>query len=211
IIGEGKDDDSRSQLEHIKATAAVSYIAGTETASSTLSFFLLAMVLFPECQALAREEIDSVIGRHRLPEFEDREKLPYLECVLQEVIRWNHAVPTGVPHRTLEDDVYRGMFIPKDSTVIANTRAMTLDESVYKDPKKFDPSRFLPAPAGRNEPYTTAIYGFGHRKCPGRFLADDNLWIAIATILATVSISPVVDEHGQKILPDAVPIASGIT
>ncbi|KAG6859455.1 hypothetical protein C0995_008327, partial [Termitomyces sp. Mi166 len=177
------------------------------------------MVIYPECQVRAQKEMDAVIGTDRLPEFEDREKLPYLECILQEILRWNHSAPTGVPHRTLEDDVYRGMFIPKNATIVTNisnedyliTRAMTLDESVYKDATKFDPTRFLPAPEGRNEPPTTALYGFGHRKCPGRFLADDNLWIAIATVLATVSISPAIGQDGKEIIPEATVVASGIT
>jgi len=33
-----------------------------------------------------------------------------------------NCITSGIPHRTLEDDVYRGMFIPKGSLVIANTR-----------------------------------------------------------------------------------------
>ncbi|KAG6834253.1 hypothetical protein H0H93_010864, partial [Arthromyces matolae] len=67
----------------------------------------------------------------------------------------------GVPHKVTEDEIYRGMLIPKGATIIANTRSMTLDESVYTDPYTFDPTRFLPAPLGRGEPTTTALYGFG--------------------------------------------------
>lgn len=54
---------------------------------STLSMFFLAMVLNPEHQARAQKEIDTVIGSGRLPEFEDRPSLPYVECVLQETLR----------------------------------------------------------------------------------------------------------------------------
>jgi len=45
------------------------------------------MVLNPECQLRAQEEIDVVIGSERLPEFDDRSSLPYIECVLQETLR----------------------------------------------------------------------------------------------------------------------------
>lgn len=34
--------------------------------------------------------------------------------------RWVPVAPIGVPHRTTEDDVYKGYFIPKGSVVIAN-------------------------------------------------------------------------------------------
>ncbi|KAG6906805.1 hypothetical protein DXG01_012033 [Tephrocybe rancida] len=195
----------------IQNAAAVAYIAGAETTSSTLAFFLLAMVLYPECQSRAQEEIQSVIGNDRLPENSDRDSLPYLECILQETSRWNHAVPLGVPRTALEDDVYKGMLIPKGCTVIANTRAITLDASIYKDATVFDPSRFLPAPAGRGEPPTSALFGFGRRKCPGRHLADESLWITIATILATLKIKRALGPDGMEIIPDVIPIASGIT
>ncbi|GLB38581.1 LOW QUALITY PROTEIN: putative cytochrome p450 [Lyophyllum shimeji] len=199
--------DNRTMIESIKAAGVILHIAGAETTSSTLAFFVLAMVLYPECQKKAQQEIDAVIGPDRLPDFNDR--LPYLEYLLQETLRWNHSAPSGIPHKGLEDDVYNGMFIPKGSTVIANTRSMTLDERVYKDPFKFDPERFEPALAGRGEPFPTGPFGFGRRMCPGRHLADESLWIAMATILSALSISEAIEEDGKVIVPDATPISTG--
>ncbi|KAG6887032.1 hypothetical protein C0992_001128, partial [Termitomyces sp. T32_za158] len=203
--------DNPVQHKVIQNAAAIAYLGGAETSSSTLAYFLQAMVLHPECQLQAQEEIDAVIGRDRLPEFTDRQRLPYLECVLQETLRWNHAVPAGVPYIALEDDIYNGMVIPRGSTVVANTRGMTYDSSVYENATVFDPTRFLPAPAGRGEPYATAVFGFGRRRCPGRFLGEENVWIGIATILATLSIRKARDKDGKEIIPDVVPVAEGIT
>lgn len=67
---------------------------------STLLIFILAMVVHPSVQTKAHEELDRVIGTDRLPEFEDRERLPYLECVVQEVYRWHNAVPSGTSFTT---------------------------------------------------------------------------------------------------------------
>ena len=64
--------------------------------------FLLAMVLYPDVQKCAQAEIDSVIGRDRLPTFEDRESLPYIDAVLRETLRWEPVVPLGnVPLRAI--------------------------------------------------------------------------------------------------------------
>ena len=49
--------------------------------------FIFAMTLFPDKQEKARQEMDTVVGRNRLPEFSDRASLPYLDAVLQEVFR----------------------------------------------------------------------------------------------------------------------------
>lgn len=51
------------------------------------------MVLYPECQEKAQEELDSVIGVERLPEFGDRALLPYLECLLEETLRYAYVCP----------------------------------------------------------------------------------------------------------------------
>jgi len=57
--------------------------------------FLLAMVLYPDTQKRAQAEIDSVIGRDRLPTFEDRASLPYVDAVVRETFRWNPILPLG--------------------------------------------------------------------------------------------------------------------
>lgn len=46
------------------------------------------MLTYPEIQARAQKELDSVVGRDRLPEFSDRDSLPYLSAILKEVLRY---------------------------------------------------------------------------------------------------------------------------
>ena len=50
--------------------------------------FVLAMILHPEVARKAQSELDDVVGNDRLPGFDDREKLPYLESVLKECMRY---------------------------------------------------------------------------------------------------------------------------
>ena len=46
------------------------------------------MVLYPEAYARAQAEMDNVVGWDRLPTTDDRDTLPYLECLLKEVYRY---------------------------------------------------------------------------------------------------------------------------
>ena len=46
------------------------------------------MLLYPEVQKRAQSEIDRVIGRDRLPEFSDRDSLPYITAITKEVLRY---------------------------------------------------------------------------------------------------------------------------
>ncbi|KAF8212691.1 cytochrome P450 [Mycena galopus ATCC 62051] len=184
----------------LKGAAATMFGAGEATTWTSLSLFVLAMVLHPECQAKAQKEIDSVVGKQRLPEFGDRDDLPFVEGILQETFRLTGNTVTSVPHCVTEDDVYRGMLIPKGSLVFANIKGMSLDENVYSNPTSFNPERYLPD-AGEPK-FSTILFGFGRRICTGQHVADNSLWIAIASILATFKITNAVDENGKIIVPE---------
>lgn len=49
--------------------------------------FILGMTLHPEFQKKAQTEIDKVIGDQRLPTLADRPNLPYVNCIVKEVLR----------------------------------------------------------------------------------------------------------------------------
>ena len=78
------------------------------------------MATNPEAQKKAQAELDAVVGPSRLPDFDDQPSLPYVSAVIKECLRWRSGVPLGIPRRSIEDDEYRGYFIPKGSIVIAN-------------------------------------------------------------------------------------------
>lgn len=65
-----------------------------QTASSLMSFFLAAL-LSPDVQTIAQEELDAVTRRERLPTLEDRSRLPYVDAVCKEVMRWRPVAPIG--------------------------------------------------------------------------------------------------------------------
>lgn len=161
--------------------------------------FFLAMILFPEVQKKAQEELDRVIGTERLPTFTDRTSLPYVDAVVKEVLRWHPVTPTGVPHVAAEDDVYNGMFIPKGTMLIPNTWLFMHDENNYKDPHLFNPERFLDK-TPELDPHVLA-FGFGRRICPGRELADASIFLSIAMSLATLDSCKASDEKGNIIEP----------
>lgn len=45
------------------------------------------MLLYPDVQARGREELDRAVGSARLPEFQDRDSLPYTTAILKELLR----------------------------------------------------------------------------------------------------------------------------
>ncbi|OAX30671.1 cytochrome P450 [Rhizopogon vinicolor AM-OR11-026] len=150
------------------------------------------MVLHPEVQAKAQADIDRVIGKDRLPDFNDRPALPYVEAILRESLRWHPVFPMGVPHSTMTSDIYNGYFIPKGL-------AMTHDEEKYPNPDEFKPERFLHEDGSLTSDTMSLAFGWGRRICVGRHLAEAALWIAITSFLATFSVHKALDENGEEI------------
>lgn len=187
----------------IKNVAATSYAAGSDTfVSAVVSFFLVA-ALYPEIQAKAQQELDSIIV-DRLPYFNDRPQLPYMECLCYELLRWNPVTPMGIAHYATDDDEYQGYRIPRGTTVLPNVWAILHDPTVYPDPMAFNPSRFQDrkhnASIGIN-PLPEPAFGFGRRMCPGRWFAFDAIWIVVASILSVYEISKATDESGETVEP----------
>jgi hypothetical protein len=55
----------------------------------------------------------------------------------------------------------------------------------------------------KNVPNPIEIFGFGRRICPGRYFAEDILFLNMANILAVFKIEKAVDELGNVIEPRA--------
>ncbi|KAF7346363.1 Cytochrome p450 [Mycena sanguinolenta] len=190
----GHDDEAA-----IQEVAAVAYGAGSDTTASALASFFLAMALHPDIQKKAQNEIDTIVGTHQLPEFNDRPSLPYVEALYREIMRWKPMVPLGLPHASSADDIYHGYFIPKGTTMISNIWAMTRDESIYLEPERFNPDRFFTVDGRLNDDDTILTFGFGRRICVGRHTADASVWGTIVSVLSTFSIAKAKDASGKEI------------
>ncbi|KZS90977.1 cytochrome P450, partial [Sistotremastrum niveocremeum HHB9708] len=195
--------------ESINGALAGAYLGVSRIHSvSVLDTFVIAMILHPEIQHEAQKAIDDLLQGKRLPTLEDRGKLPFVDAVLKEVLRWKPVLPGGIPHRSIEDDEYKGMYIRKGSTVIFNVLGMMYNVKDFPEPSKFDPHRFLTSADASDEgaqPFlhqSSPVAYTRARICPGRHVALSWMWITIATLLAVFKISPELDDDGKPILPD---------
>jgi cytochrome P450 len=86
-------------------------------------------------------------------------------------------------HHLIEDDWYKGHFLPKDSVIMLNWWAIHYDEERYPDPVDFIPERYLnhTLPAADyiaiGDPYKRDhfTYGAGRRACPGVHVAEKSM------------------------------------
>jgi cytochrome P450 len=146
------------------------------------------MMVHPQVQKKVQVELDALIGGSRLPNIRDRPNLPYADAAYKESIRWAPVTPMAIPHEVTEDDIYKGMYIPKDAMVFLNVRCvhklssihaikeknseivvlrrMLRDPRVFSSAEEFIPERWLEShnPKAKDLPdIINPSFGFGNR------------------------------------------------
>lgn len=205
LTSESPDQPLTPEQENdIKWSAASLYSGGSDTIVGTLTSFFLAMIMYPDVQKQAQDEIDQVTGGTRLPSLADRESLPYISRVVSETLRWNPIAPMGIAHVADEDIPLDGCIIPKGAYLLPAIWWFCHDPERFKDPDVFDPSRYCEP---RNEPDLKSVpFGFGRRSCPGRAFAEAETFLAIAQTLAVFQIKAEVNEDGTRDHPELQPM-----
>ncbi|KAH8885882.1 cytochrome p450 monooxygenase [Thozetella sp. PMI_491] len=218
------NDIYRAQVTEKFSDDAAGYIsgslleAGSDTTASTLYGFILALLVWPEIQRKAQEEIDRVVGPDRLPVIEDYENLPYIRCCIKESLRWMPTVILGVPHSVLKEDNYMGYRIPEGSTIINNVWAIHMDPERSPNPRVFNPDRFkddhttlYQSAVGDTTKRDNFVFGAGRRLCQGIHIAERSLFLGISRFIWAFHFSTPKDASGNPIQYDIENLVGGIT
>jgi cytochrome P450 len=192
--------------------------AGSDTTSSTLYAFFLAMLLYPEVQTKAQEEIDRAVGNDRMPVMEDVMDLQYVRACMKETLRWMPTTILGaVPHAVTQDDWYKGYLIPKGAGVLNNVWGIHMDPKRNPNPRRFDPERYKDdtqsladaAANGDESKRDQFTFGAGRRICPGMHVAERSLFLGMSRMLWAFNIESALDERGDPIIPDPEQLTQG--
>lgn len=155
-------------------------------------------------QARAHQELDKVVGDSQSPTFEHEDDLAYIRAMVKEVLRIRPVTNIGTPHYTTADVMYKDYLIPKGTIVSLHQYAIHYDPSLFEDPERFKPERYLNHPlkagaySGHADPYARDHFDFGagRRICPGMHLAENSLFITLAKILWAFKIEPPIGPDG---------------
>lgn len=154
---------------------------GTDVVAILLEWIMARLVLHPNIQSQAQQELDTIVGSRPVRD-SDVPGLRYLQAVVKEVLRMHPPGPLLSWARLAIHDVHVGkFFVPAGTMAMVNMWAITHDGSIWKDPWAFRPERFLEKDVSvMGSDLRLAPFGSGRRVCPGRTLglATVHLWLA---------------------------------
>ncbi|CAH8385064.1 unnamed protein product [Eruca vesicaria subsp. sativa] len=181
-------DEKRKLTEKEMVSLCSEFLnGGTDTTATTLQWIMANLVKNPEIQEKLYQEIKSVI-REEVKEIEEEEahKMPYLKAVVLEGLRRHPPGHLVLPHSVTEDTVLGGYKIPKEGTVNFMVAEIGRDPSVWDEPMKFKPERFMggePVDITGSRGIKMMPFGAGRRICPGIGLAMVHLEYYVANMV----------------------------
>jgi cytochrome P450 family 135 len=161
LAGETDDEELRDQIITL-------LLAGHETTTTGLAWAFERLLRHPDALARARA------GDER-----------YLDAVVQETLRVRPVIPAVL--RQLQAPVELGGWrLPAGVTVMPAITLMHADPTLFAEPERFRPERFLDEDAGST--YTWIPFGGGRRRCIGAAFASLEMRVAMRTILGRTTL-----------------------
>ncbi|KAL1497933.1 hypothetical protein ABEB36_008813 [Hypothenemus hampei] len=155
--------------------------AATETTASSLAFTCILLGMYPEIQEKLYQEVRNALGDCDLT-MEAVESLPYMEAVIFESLRLLPVIPL-LGRKCSADIDLGGKILPKDSNFLIDIYHLHRNPKYWKNPLKFDPTRFLPENVKNIYPYSFIPFSNGPRDCIGKRQALILMKTTIANIL----------------------------
>ncbi|KIW90514.1 uncharacterized protein Z519_09161 [Cladophialophora bantiana CBS 173.52] len=189
LMVEAKDEETNSSfsVNELIENAVIFIIAGSGTTAATLIYLLYEVGRRLEIQGKLEKEIRVTFpDLDAFPDFETATKLPYLNCVMQEVLRLRAPIPTVAP-RVSPGKAIGGEYVPA-GTIVSNLAYTTQrDASVFHNPDSFIPERWEHPTAEMkvmHRPFST-----GPRNCVGMHLARVQLLLTVCALYQRFEIS----------------------
>ncbi|RZC49613.1 hypothetical protein C5167_018048 [Papaver somniferum] len=177
------------------------FLLSTDSTSNTTSWALAYLIHNEKIQEKVYEEVQELTrsgrSREEMVTIEEVSKLKYVNAAVKEVLRMKPIAPLAVPHQAVCDSNLMGMKVRKGTPVMVNIYAVHYDPTVWVEPERFMPERFLSKPDVAME-RSLIVFGAGRRICAGMDLAKLQVALTLANLVNSFRWSCV--SEGQ--LPD---------
>ncbi|KAH6835547.1 hypothetical protein C2S53_017182 [Perilla frutescens var. hirtella] len=180
-------DSGHFTTDHLIHLLMDLFAGAADSTSITTEWIMTELMINPEKLAKVKEELKSVVGdKKKVVEESQMARLPYLQAVVKEVLRYHPPGPLLLPRKAESDQQLNGgYFIPKGTQIFINAWAIGRDPTIWKNPDSFEPERFLDKNIDLigGQDYEFIPFGSGRRICPGAPLANRMLHMTTATLI----------------------------
>lgn len=195
IVDEMGENEDGFDEEFIKGTFSDLILGGTASTTNLIYAYLNIMLHYPDVYSKVRNEVRDLVATsdqselpHR-PGLADKAALPFTQASILELLRYVSIAPFTVPHQSLVDTTIAGHKVPRDTEVLCNLWAVMHDETLWDEPWRFRPERFLTEdgsavvpPEHPNRRHLIA-FGAGPRHCIGEVFALSRLFLIVTSLL----------------------------
>ncbi|GMY11273.1 cytochrome P450 71AU50-like [Fagus crenata] len=183
IMG-SEESEYRIERPNIKAIILDMLAASMDTSATAIDWILTELIKHPRIMKKVQKELENMVGLERMVEESDLDSLEYLDMVVKETMRLHPVAPLLIPHEAMEDCTINGYHIPRKSRILINVWAIGRDPSVWHEPEKFFPERFVGTNIDlRGHDFQLIPFGSGRRSCPGLQLGLTVVQLVVAQLV----------------------------
>ncbi len=208
--GSGMDD------RQVAGNVLTMLLAGEDTTANTLAWMIHLLWQHPAALARATEEVRRVCGDAAAPSLEQLAQLDFVEACAHEAMRLKPVAPqNGL--QAIRETTLGDVRVEAGMVVVCVMRRDAVSERHVPAAASFDPTRWLadggPAQSASAAKRISMPFGAGPRICPGRYLALQEIKMAMAALLAHFDIAAVatLDGHPPRELLQLAMAPVGLT
>ncbi|KAL0465452.1 benzoate 4-monooxygenase [Neurospora intermedia] len=183
---EGRDEKGEPLgREELTAEALTQLIAGSDTTSNSSCALLFHAVRTPGVMEKLQAELDAHIPPEvDVPTYDMVKDLPYLEAVINEVLRFHSTsgigLPRQIPHDAAQGVHIQGYYLPPGTVLSVPTYSIHHSKEIWgPDADEFKPERWERLTARQKNAFIP--FSHGPRSCVGRNVAEMEMKLIVAT------------------------------
>jgi len=181
VVALDEETGAGLSAEEVRNEVLTIFVAGHETTAAATTFVWYALSQQPEWEEKLHAELDQVLGG-RVPTDADLPRLKLTRRIIEESMRLYPPAPGLSARVAVEADEIAGARIPAGGMVLIAPWVLHRHRSLWEDPNRFDPDRFLAERSVGRPRFAYLPFGGGARVCIGQMLAMNEAVLILATL-----------------------------
>ncbi|MBX3445793.1 MAG: cytochrome P450 [Parvibaculaceae bacterium] len=200
LMGAAKREDGEGlTATQVRDEVATFLLAGHETTATTMSWAWYLLTLHPEWQERLHDEVRDVAGERPLTA-EDVPSLLLTRAVIDETLRLYPVVANLMRRADKEVQLLDDLTVPAGTTVLVSPWLLHRHERHWREPHRFDPTRFMGEEAANRPRHTYLPFGGGPRICIGAGFAIMEAVLILATYMQKTRVRVL---NADRVMPQA--------